>query len=839
MKGRRHLGFVAGAATLLAAAPLTAIFDRWTWLIQAFVVVALVVAAATLARSARAPLWAQLLAMLGTLLLALTWIFPSGDELLAVVPSPDTIAHFGRLLTESVEDTRSHGVPVPDTEPLLFLAVLGIGGVAVVVDLLSVGLRRPALAGLPMLAIYSVPVAIYADSVPAVPFVVGAIGYLWLLVADNVDRVRHFGRRFTGDGRDVDVWEPSPLAATGRRLAVVGVVAAVLLPLAAPGMTNGFLNRFATGGEGVGRSGQGGPGRMNLFSALSGELNRTEVRELIKVRTSEKSPYYLRFAVADELTAQGFGARKPSGIPVTRDLPDPRERQPEAEEIEYAQYQATVEVTNDFNMPFLPVYAAPVQTNGLDASWLYDAGMGIVFSNRALSKGKRYSFDYLRADYTPEVLAAAPPLVESHPIRRLFTPVPERVTEVDTLVAQLVKGRETPYAQVRAIYDYFSRDNGFSYSLRTEGGTSGRDIVDFLTNKVGFCQQYASAMAWLVRAAGIPARVAFGFTNGNNRSGDGTYTLTNLNLHAWTEVYFSGVGWVPFDATPAANVPGSTRSAWAPDIDAPDPTSSAAAPSGGPATDASADPGNPDEVDRNVDEELGLGAGTTPTSGPTWPWWTAAGVVVLLGLLAMPALRRALLRRRRQARAAGVGGTAAGAGVDGDRAAPGVARVLPSGVDAERARVDAHAAWDELLDTLVDFRIRVNPTETPRATVDRLLAEGRVPDGPDGDGPAAAGARLLGRAEERARYARAPLPGAPLGPALLAVRRAIAAGASRRTRLVAAALPPSVLFRWRLAVLETSTDLVGRAGRLRDRLDRWNPVRLLRRLIPTARRARA
>ena len=47
-------------------------------------------------------------------------------------------------------------------------------------------------------------------------------------------------------------------------------------------------------------------------------------------------------------------------------------------------------------------------------------------------------------------------------------------------------------------------------------------------------------MAWLVRAAGIPARVAFGFTNGSKRDGD-TYTLTNLNLHAWTEVYFDGV----------------------------------------------------------------------------------------------------------------------------------------------------------------------------------------------------------------------------------------------------------------------------------------------------------
>jgi len=51
-----------------------------------------------------------------------------------------------------------------------------------------------------MLAMYWIPVLVHPDSVSFVPFVVGAVGYLWLLVADNVDRVRRFGRRFTGEG---------------------------------------------------------------------------------------------------------------------------------------------------------------------------------------------------------------------------------------------------------------------------------------------------------------------------------------------------------------------------------------------------------------------------------------------------------------------------------------------------------------------------------------------------------------------------------------------------------------------------------------------------------------
>src|SRR5829696_4722743 len=153
------------------------------------------------------------------------------------------------------------------------------------------------MAGLPMLAIYSVPVAVYAESVSPIPFVIAAIGFLWLLVTDNVDKVRRFGRRFTSEGRGVDLWEPSPLAAAGRRLATFGVVVPVLLPIVIPGMTEGFFSRFGsagTGGTGEGRFGPGS-GSVNLFAHLYGELNQSQIRELVKVTTNDPQPYYMRF----------------------------------------------------------------------------------------------------------------------------------------------------------------------------------------------------------------------------------------------------------------------------------------------------------------------------------------------------------------------------------------------------------------------------------------------------------------------------------------------------------------------------------------------------------------
>jgi transglutaminase-like putative cysteine protease/uncharacterized membrane protein YhaH (DUF805 family) len=806
MRSRRHMGVVAAIATLMAAAPLSTIFEQWTWLIQCTITVALIAGGATLARTARAPVWVQFLAMAGTLLLALTWLFPSGREIAGILPWTGTLEHFGALLTQSADDMRTFAVRVPDSDPLLFVTALGIGSVAVMVDVAVVGLRRPALAGLPMLAIYSVPVAVYSESVSFLPFVVGAMGFLWLLVADKVDGVRRFGRRFTGDGRDVDVWEPSPLAAAGRRLAIVGVLVAVALPVAVPGMTSGLLTRFNGGaGDGVGLGdGSGRPGRINLFAALQGQLRQSELVDFARVRTTDPDPFYLRFAVADDVTSEGFRSRSPQGRSL-RQLEDPRSA-PRAG-VTYQQYSAEVEMSPDYQMQFAPLYGIPIGTDGLDNQWLYDTNQQVIFSNRATARDRDYRFDFVRASYTEDALREAPaPDPDSLEVKR-FTQVPS-VRQVQNEVDKLITGESTTYDQVMAIYRFFSAANNFRYELQTEGGTSGEDIVNFLTNRKGYCQQYAATMAWMVRAAGIPARVAFGFTNGTTRE-NGAMVLTNLNLHAWTEVYFGPeYGWVPFDATPRAGVPGSVRPDYAPDPDAPRIT-----PSATPSAQAGGNPDDPADLPGKEDPggNEALPAAPPPTL-PKWPFYTAGVVVLALLLLGTPAFRRSALRRRRNA------ATAAATDLP-----PGTATVLPTSEAARRSRAHAHAAWDELIDTMVDFRVPIDRTETPRATAERLAV---AELGGDATG-AAEGARLLGRAEERARYARTPLSGPGLSEAVRTVRRGLAGRATRRTRLMAALFPPSVLARWRGALVDASTTALTSLSRLRERLGRLSPRRLL------------
>jgi transglutaminase-like putative cysteine protease len=818
MNQRRHVTLVAAGATLLSALPLATVFATWSWFIDAAIVVGAVMGVGLLVRSLRAPVWAPTVAMAAGYLFILTWVFHSGHEFAGLIPSPKTFGHFNALLLDAGTDMRDLGVPVEDREGLLFLSTLGIGGVALLVDLFTVVLRRPALAGLPMLAIYSVPVAVHQDSVNFLSFAAGAAGFLWLLVTDNVDRIRRFGRRFTGDGRDVDIWEPSPLAAAGRRLALVGVVLAIVLPVVIPGSNTGLLDTFGGnggGGSGPGRGGLGGSS-VDLYAMLSGQLNENRTLDMVKVQTNDPNPYYLRFGVAEELTPAGFRSLSPNGSQsASAGLPPPAG--PPQVGVTSHPYRAQVQILS-LDTSSLPIYLQPTRTEKLDSSWIYDRANQLIYSRRGNARGKRYNFDYVHLDYTPDALRTAKPLEPNDPLQRKYTVVP-RIAEVDKKLAPIIAGKLTPYDKVRAIHGYFSSENGFRYSLQTKSGTSGSAIVDFLDNKQGFCEQYSAAMAWLVRAAGIPARVAFGFSRGsNNRSGE-TWTLTNHNLHAWTEVYFDHFGWVPFDATPGSFV-GGVDSSWAPDPNRPQTTpgttasgddprvgsgadsSSSAAPGGGPRNDHGA-PGSP-------------GVPIAPTS--RWPLWSLLGVAVVLFLLSVPALWRNLLRRRRWPdRLAGPPPVVAAV-------APGSREVVVSDDGAHAAgRRRAHAAWEELIDTMIDYRLPVDPAATPRATSEGLVTASALGT------RAATGARLLGHAEERARYAREPLDSDELGGSLRAVREAIKHRVSWRTRLRAALLPASVLDRWQIAVSESTARFADAAGRYQETLVRvFNPRRLLR-----------
>jgi len=105
----------------------------------------------------------------------------------------------------------------------------------------------------------------------------------------------------------------------------------------------------------------------------------------------------------------------------------------------------------------------------------------------------------------------------------------------------------------------FLRAGRYEYTL--EPPLLGVDSVDefLFTTKAGFCEHFASAFVFLMRSAGVPARVITGYQGGELNPIDRIFTVRQAEAHAWTEVWLQGHGWVRVDPT-AVSVPGRIES---------------------------------------------------------------------------------------------------------------------------------------------------------------------------------------------------------------------------------------------------------------------------------------
>ncbi len=110
--------------------------------------------------------------------------------------------------------------------------------------------------------------------------------------------------------------------------------------------------------------------------------------------------------------------------------------------------------------------------------------------------------------------------------------------------------RDVPIARTLAIVQWLS-DKG-TYSLRSRHAGAPDPTAHFLFGDLtGYCVHFAHAAVFLMRALGLPARVATGYAvPDENRQGGSSLLVTGGDSHAWPEVYVRGVGWVPFDVQP-------------------------------------------------------------------------------------------------------------------------------------------------------------------------------------------------------------------------------------------------------------------------------------------------
>jgi transglutaminase-like putative cysteine protease len=132
------------------------------------------------------------------------------------------------------------------------------------------------------------------------------------------------------------------------------------------------------------------------------------------------------------------------------------------------------------------------------------------------------------------------------------------------------------YEKAVAIRDFLMKYA--RYTLEPPEPPEGVDFVSYFLDhdREGYCTYFASAMAVMARIAGIPSRYVEGYMLPDKLAGSAAYKVQGKNAHAWAELYFEGIGWIPFDATPSGentgNAPAGGSDIYEPPIPTPPPS---------------------------------------------------------------------------------------------------------------------------------------------------------------------------------------------------------------------------------------------------------------------------
>jgi transglutaminase-like putative cysteine protease len=736
----------------------------------------IVAAVGMLLRAARVP---AVVVVLGQLAVLAVWLHSrwAGDLALGgLLPTVDSIRHVGDTLRASVDAAQAYPAPVPRSVPS-FPPVMILAGAAtaVLVDFLACGLRRVPLAGLPLLAVYTAPVSILDGGVSWLKFATAAVCFLFLLAGDEASRLSLWGHQ-VGPGRLFDsqstgvsnqaVWS------SARKIGLTATGLAVLVPLVIPTLSAGLID-----GPGNGPGGDGDSVSIkNPVLNLKRDLVRGADIDLLRVTTDDPDPSYLRISVLDRFDGDTW---EPSGrdIPVEQRAEGLVPRPPGLDAgVASTRVSYHIQASDSFASEWLPT-PYPVFSISADGDWRYDRSTldFISAAKGQTTAGLGYDLEALRLAPTAAQLAAAGPAPSSVtlPYTALPPDTPDRIRE---LARSLTAGLPTRFQRAVRLQDWFSHDGGFRYSTDRAPGTGLETLVRFLDDgpggRVGYCEQFAAAMAMMGRAIGIPSRVAVGFLRPTHESGD-TYVYSAHDLHAWPEMYFEGIGWVAFEPTPDDRTDGLVPPYTVQRLPSASPTASAQAPSSLPT--------QQNRLDRSSEAPGSSSSG----GGPGWLDGESvlvglAGAVLLLALLALPRLVREGVRRRRWSR-----------------------------VDSPVAL--AEAAWAELRDTALDLGLAWDDGVTLRTRARDLVRAFGRDDGDDdalgrgqrrgaaADPEATQALDRLVRLVERARFARVVPPSAAAAEDVRAdldrCLDAMRGGASRQRRTRARWLPASLVAR--------------------------------------------
>ncbi|TQS30991.1 DUF3488 and transglutaminase-like domain-containing protein [Microbispora sp. KK1-11] len=757
------LPVAAGLATAAVTVTLYPLFEggAWFWSCMGAILVT-TVAGAVASRLGARP-WVAPAVTPVAVLLYLTLVFTPDEAWLRIVPTKDSLVRLAELVGSGFDDIQQYAAPVPNNPGITLLTTAGVALIALLVDVFAVRLRRAALAGLPLLALFTVPAAVVTEPIGWIAFVVAAFGYIGLLVTDGRERLSRWGRavvvrRSSGSARGAAP-DTERLALSGKRIGVTAIALAVLVPAVLPALSPDPLFGFGVG-NGLGGGG-GNIGIPDAIAKLGGQLRQQSNATVLTYTSSDDVPRYLRIYSLDIFDGSKWTLSPLRGLSEDRVSEGPLPPTPGLRpgvSVKRAEMRVTMSEDID-KLNFLPL-PYPARQVDADGDWRADRSSLMVFSTEDEASGLDYRVVTEEPEPTATELRTAVTLPESERYLQLPDGLDPRVA---ALARRVTADAATPYEAAVELQEWFTRAGRFTYDVRASGSGAQALSRFLLRDRTGYCEQFAGAMAVMARLLNIPARVSIGYTGGT-KIGD-VWTVRTHDAHAWPELFFDGIGWLRFEPTPAGA--GGQGTAQVPLYSLPvTPTDGpTTGPSDGPSADEKDDGGqsagparpNPRQLDRDLD-------GTAIAADPGTPVAVKIGIgaAAALALLLLPAAARLLVRRRRLRR-------------------------------MTRTATGGHAAWAELRDMLTDLGMAGEPSETPRA-LGRRIGERYAP-GPQ----AAESLTRVVTSEERLRYAPTPSASGPVPADLRRIRRDLASRASRWRRLGAVLAPMSVLLRVRAA----------------------------------------
>lgn len=266
-----------------------------------------------------------------------------------------------------------------------------------------------------------------------------------------------------------------------------------------------------------------------------------------------------------------------------------------------------------------------------------------LFTTRDLQRGDRYTVfaPILEGGNTQlgALIAAAPKGDDPYydDIRSSYLQLPEHLTGTSDAermmadVSNITASSATPYEKACAIMRHLQRY--YRYTLTPDVPPDSQDFVTYFlyVGKEGYCTYFASAMTVLCRMAGLPARYVEGFVA--QPGADGFAYVTGRDAHAWTEVYFEGFGWVPFDATPQQQEMGNDNQQ---DEQPPEPSPS---PTPSPQPPEQDEPDDEPTPSPEPQPEQDPDVPPPPQDQPPFPWWLVLIAAALAALIVRIHLR--------------------------------------------------------------------------------------------------------------------------------------------------------------------------------------------------------